>query len=126
MFVQLDDPNLVEIYKQGVFVEETSIQICLLLEELSKKPYANKLSAVTSVGHLYLVATRSWDEESKGGMISINEKVDANKKVLIIAYHTNSLKKSIASHQGSLPEIVDYIDLYVMRLLAENYGNIEI
>jgi hypothetical protein len=126
VFVPLNNPSLAEIYQQVALVNKVSTQICLLLEELSKKPYAEKLSAVTSVGHLYLTAARSWDEQSKGGIISINERIDANKEVLVIAYHPHTIRKSQVWHQGSLKEIVDYIDLYVMRLLSENYGSIEV
>ena len=62
MWVSLADENLVEHYKKNFhpdYTDEPPQLIVSLLEKLLVKPYAKKLSAVTSLGELYLTAKLS-------------------------------------------------------------------
>lgn len=124
MFVSLADLKLPDIYKQTFIFEEVPQQIISLLENLSEKVYAEKLSVVTSVGQLYLTTALSWDEKSENEIIRIREMQDKNEKLILLSYHTKSFNKSIAERMCGFKEATDYIDLYVMRLLETKYGKL--
>jgi hypothetical protein len=124
MWVSLTDSKLVDIYKQGFLPEEIPQDIFLLLEQLSKKSYAKKLSAVTSIGQLYLTTALSWEDTERNDIVRIGQRIDAGKTVITMSYHRNGFNKSVADHQCSLEEAIDYIDLYVMRLYEEKYGEL--
>ncbi|MGI8544151.1 MAG: hypothetical protein ACR2MD_11845 [Aridibacter sp.] len=124
MFVSLADPKLTDIYKQTFTPEEIPQQIISLLENLSEKVYAEKLSVVTSIGQLYLTTAMSWDDKSKNEIIRIREMQDKNEKIILLSYHTKSFNKPIAERMCSLKEATDYIDLYVMSLLETKYGKL--
>ncbi len=124
MWVSLADSKLVDIYKQGFLFEDIPHNTVLFLEQLSKKPYAEKLSAVTSIGQLYLTTALSWEDTEENHIVCIGQKIDAGKTVITMSYHTNGFNKSVADHQCPLEEAIDYIDLYVMRLLEEKYGEL--
>lgn len=127
MWVSLADENLVEHYKKNFhpdFTDKAPELIVSLLEELSKKTYAEKLSAVTSVGQLYLTSALSWNDKSDNHSVHISQRIDAGKPVLAISFHTRSLNKSVARRYCSLEEAIEYIDLCVMRLLLEKYGEL--
>jgi hypothetical protein len=41
-----------------------------------------------------------------------------------MSYHPNGRRKPSAERQCALEEAVEYIDLYVMRVLLEKYGRL--
>jgi hypothetical protein len=96
----------------------------LFLEKLKTKPYAQKLSAVTSVGQLFLTTALSWNDKSHKDVIRIREKIDKNETLILLSYHTYSFRKSIAERLCSVEEANQYIDLYVMRLIETQYGKL--
>lgn len=124
MWVSLADENLIEIYKQGFYSDNFPKEIVSFLGELQKKTYADKLSVVTSVGNLYLTPVLSWNDTEKNNIVRIDQEIDAGKTVITMSYHTKSFNKSEVSRRCSLEEAIDYIDLYVMRLLEEKYGKL--
>ena len=127
MWVSLADENLIEHYKRNFhpdYTDETPELIVSLLEKLSKKTYAEKLSVVTSVGQLYLTTALSWNETSDNNIVRIDQRKDAGNPVLLISFTKGSLNKSVAGRYCSLEEAIEYIDLYVMRLILEKDGEI--
>ena len=88
MWVSLVDENLVEHYKRNFhpdFTNKVPELVVSLLEKLSKKSYAEKLSAVTSVGQLYLTTALPWNDYSDNKIIRIDQRIDAGKPVLMIS-----------------------------------------
>ena len=124
MFVSLADPNLIDIYKLGSAHEEMSLQVAYFLGKLSVKPYAEKLSVVTSVGQLFLTTALTWNDNCQSDVIRIREKVDKAETLILLSYHINSFRKSVAERLCSIEEAIDYVDLYVMRLLETKYGEL--
>ena len=124
MFESLANPKLTEIYKSTFEPEDVAQNIVLLLKKLSSKSYAAKISVVQSIGQLYLTTALSWHDQSHNDTVRIIEQFDKNEKLLLLSYHTNSFKKSEAQRLCSLNEAIDYIDLYVIRLLETKYGEI--
>ena len=124
MWVSLADKKVAEHYKRGLLPEENRQVIILFLEKLSEKPYAEKLSAVTSVGQLYLTAALSWEDRTKNDRISINQKEDAGKILIVMAYYPDYSRKPSAERRCSLQEAVEYIDVFVIRLIEEKYGKL--
>lgn len=124
MFVSLADKNVAEYYRVGLGYEPNREIIALLLEELSKKVYAEKLSAVTSMGHLYITTALRWDDNTKNDSVFISHFEDAGKNLIVVSYHSNGRRIGNASRRCSLEEAIDYIDLYVMKLLLVKYGKL--
>jgi hypothetical protein len=127
MWVSLADENLVDYYKKSALSyrsEKAPELIILLLERLSKKSYADKLFVVTSVGRLSLTTALCWDGKTRNYGVGIDQIIDAGKPVLAISGLTMSRKESVAGRYCSLEEAVEYIDLYVMRILLEKYGKL--
>ena len=124
MFVSLADKNVAEYYRKGLGYEPNREVIALLLEKLSRKPYAEKLSAVTSIGHLSITTALSWEDNTKNDSVFIDLIKDAGKNVIVMSYHSNGRRKTDASRRALLEEAVEYIDLYVMRLILEKYGKL--
>jgi hypothetical protein len=122
MFLALADERLVEIYKQTVYPD--GLIIAELLSRLRKKPYAEKVFAVTSVGNLSLTSAASHRETENVYSFRVGEKNDAGKTVITMSYHPNGRRKPSAERQCPLNEAVEYIDLYVMRILLEKYGRL--
>jgi hypothetical protein len=128
MWVPLTDENLIEIYKKN-FVSEKKVpkRIISLLEQLQKKSYADKLAAVTSLGHLRLTTALSYvsvNEESKHGCINVSESIDAGKPVINLSFTAGMERQASAWQRCAPEEAADYIDLYVMRLLLEKYDKL--
>jgi hypothetical protein len=121
MWVSLADENLVEIYKQGFSPDKVPEAIVELLKQLAQKPYAKKLSAVTSLGQLYITTAHSWNDTERNHSIHIHQENDAGKTVVTISSETESSKKSVISRQCSIDEAADYIDLYVLSILLKKY-----
>lgn len=125
MWLSLADERLVEIYKKHFTTEERIPKhIVSLLSQLQKKPYASKLTAVTSLGHLYLTTALSLEDESKHDCVFISQFIDAGKPVISIAHSLKAERNASATRRCSPKEAVDYVDLYVMRLLLEKYGEL--
>ena len=124
MFLSLANPKLTDIYKQGFTSEEIPQLIVLFLEKLNSRTYAEKLSVVTSVGQLYLTTALSWNDNNHNDVIRIREKIDKNETLILLSYHANSFRKPVAERLCSLEEAIDYVDLYVMRLLETKYGKL--
>lgn len=124
MFVPLADESLVEIYKR--IVHPNGLVIAELLSRLRNKPYAEKIYVVTSMRKLFLTTASSYEDsiQNKHYGFLIKEKIDANKTIITMSYHENGRRKPSAEHQCSLEEAVDYIDLYVLRMLLEKYGKL--
>jgi hypothetical protein len=124
MWISLTDEKLIEIYKKGFLPDEVPNDIILLLSQLQKKTYAEKLSVVTSVGNLYLTTALSWEDTEKNHIVRIRQGIDTGKPTIIMSYHTDSFNKAAAKRECSLEAAADYIDLYVMRLLEEKCGEL--
>jgi hypothetical protein len=124
MFEPLSNPKLIDIYKSTFEFDEFPQKIVELLENLISKPYAEKLSVVQSIGQLYLTTALTWNDQSHNDVIRIREKFDKNEMMILLSYHTNSFKEPETQCLRSLDETVDYIDLYVMRLLETKYGKL--
>jgi hypothetical protein len=124
MFVPLSNDRLAEIYKE--IVHPNGLVITQLLSRLRNKPYAEKIYAVTSMGKLFFTTASSYDDCRKNKQYGflIEEKIDANKTLITMSYHENGRRKPSAEHQCTLEEAVEYIDLYVMRMLLEKYGEL--
>ena len=124
MFVSLADKNVAEYYRKGLGYKPEREIIALLLENLSEKSYADKLSAVTSMGNLFLTTDLRWNENSSPGSISIDAVKDSGKNLILMAYYSNNLRKPEAERRCSLSEAAEFIDLYVMRLIFEKYQSL--
>lgn len=124
MFVSLADKNVAEYYRKGLGYEPDREIIALLLEKLSEKSYAEKLSAVTSHGNLYLTTDLSWNENFSSDSVSIEAIKNMGKTVIVMTYYSKYRQKPEAQRICSLSEAVEYIDLYVMRLILEKYGSL--
>lgn len=124
MFLSLRDPRLIDTYNQEFTSTEFHKLIVLFLEKLRTKSYAEKLSVVTSIGQLYLTAHLSWGDKSLEDVIRIREVIDKKEKLILLSYHTNSFRKSVAERLCCLEEAVEYIDLYALRLLETKYGKL--
>jgi hypothetical protein len=122
MFLALADERLVEIYKQIVYPD--GLVIAELLRRLRDKPYAKKVFAVTSIGRLSLTTAASYPESENSYSFCVGEKTDAGKTLITMSYHANGRRKPSAERQCPLEEAVEYIDLYVMRILLEQYGRL--
>jgi hypothetical protein len=122
MFTALADERLVEIYKQ--IVSPDGLAIAELLKRLRNKPYADKVFAVTSHGQLFLTTAASYPETKNDCSFRVGEKIDAGKTLVTVSYHPNGRRKPSAENQCSLEEAIEYIDLYVMRILLEKYGKL--
>ncbi|HQU83578.1 MAG TPA: hypothetical protein PKY59_10650 [Pyrinomonadaceae bacterium] len=123
MFVSLADKRVAEYYRNGLGYTPDREIVALLLENLSKKIYAEKLSAVTSIGRLSITTALSWDD-SKNDSVSIDSFKDAGKNLIILSYHSNGRRTADAGRRCSLEEAFDYADLYVMKLLLVKYGEL--
>lgn len=124
MFESLENPKLVDIYKSMYEPDNPPQKIVLLLGKLALKPYAEKMSVVQSVGQLYLTTASTWDDKSQNDVIRIREQLDKNEMMILLSYHTNSFNKSDVQRLCSLDEAIEYIDLYVLRLLETKYGKL--
>lgn len=124
MFVSLADKKVAEYYRKGLGYEPKREIVALLLEKMSEKPYAEKLSAVTSIGHLYITTALHWDDNTKNDSVSIDSFKDAGKNLITLAYHSCGRRKADAGRICPLEEAVDYIDLYVMKLILVKYGEL--
>lgn len=125
MFISLADKKVAEYYRKGLGYEPDREALALLLERLSEKPYAEKLSAVTSVGNLSLTTALTWNDDSKNDSVSLTMIKDAGKNLINMTYHSNFRRKPDAGRRCSLEEAVEYIDLYAMRLILERYGKLQ-
>ena len=124
MFISLADKKVSEYYKSESWYDENYQVIELFLKKLSAKPYANKLSAVTSVGNLFLTTKLLFNDETKNDCVYINLRKDAGKNLIVMSYHSDGHRKADAQRQCSLEEAIEYIDLYAMRLILEKYGKL--
>lgn len=124
MFISLADKNVAEYYRQGLGYNPDREIIALLLEKLSEKSYADKLSAVTSMGHLFLTTDLSWSENSSNGSVFVDVIKDAGENKIVLSYHSKNRRKFEAGRFCHLSKAVEYIDLYVMRLILEKYGSL--
>jgi hypothetical protein len=71
------------------------------------------------------LTTASLYKDSKNSFgFEIGEKKDAGKTLILLSQHLDDKRKSSAERQCSLEEAVEYIDLYVMRILLEKYGEL--
>ena len=122
MFVPLADKKAAKYYRQGIGYEPEREPLALLLEKLTEKPYAEKLSAVTSVGNLSLTTALRWDDATKNDSIFLNIIKDAGKYLITMSYHSSGRRNTEAGRRCELEEAVEYIDLYVMRIILEKYG----
>lgn len=122
MFIPLADERLVEYYEQ--IVHPNGLLIAQLLSRLRNKPYAEKVYAVTSIGRLFLTTQSSYKDSEKHFGFQVAEKRDAGKTLIVFSQHNDGRRKPNAECQCSLEEAVDYIDLYVMRMLLEKYGEL--
>lgn len=128
MWLPLTDENLIESYEKN-FVSEKKVpkHIVSLLQRLQSKSFADKLAAVTSLGHLGLTTKLSYvsdDKESEHGRIYVDESVDAGKPVIDLSFVARTERRAGAWRRCTPEEAFDYIDLYVMRLLLEKYGEL--
>ena len=128
MWLPLTDENLIETYKKN-FISEKKVpkHIVSLLRRLQSKSYAGELAAVTSLGHLRLTTKLSYvsdDKESEHGCIYVSESVDAGKPVIDLSFIARTERQAGAGRRCAPEEASDYIDLYVMRLLLERYGEL--
>jgi len=122
MFLALADKQLVEIYKQ--IVHPNGLIIAELLSRLRNKPYAEKVFAVTSVGNLSLTTAASHCETKNVYSFRVGEKNDGGITVITMSYHPNGRRKPSAERQCPLETAIEYIDLYVMRIMLEKYGRL--
>ena len=122
MYLSLADERLVEVYKE--IVHPNGLVIAELLSRLRNKPYAEKIYAVTSVGRLFLTTASEYNDFETNFSFRIGEKKDAGKTLITFSQHPNSGGKPSAEHQGTLEEAIEYIDLYVMRILLEKHNRL--
>ncbi len=124
MWTLLSDETLLEDYKKGFLPDEFPEAVFELLKKLTLKHDATKLSAFTSLGQLYLTTAYSWNEKEKNYAVSINQRIDAGKTVIVIASNIEGGKKSVISHQCSIDEAVEYVDLRMISILLKKYGEL--
>jgi hypothetical protein len=118
MWKYLADPKLIETYREEFISGYCPKEIVSLLAELSKKPYASNLCAVTSLGHLRLTTATSWQEGEKHDCIWIGQRYDAGKLAITISYVEKNCRKSTSDQRCTPEEAADCVDLYVSRLIA--------
>ena len=118
MWLSLTDPKLIESYREEFFSGHCPEEIASLLAELSKKPYASNLYAVTSLGHLRLTTATSWQEGEKHDCIFVSHRYDAGKLVITLSYVEKNSRKSTADRRCATEEAAGYVDLYVIKLIA--------
>ena len=124
MFESLADKQGVESYKSQLSPQEDRRAIITFLEKLAEKTYADKLSAMTSVGQLYLTPAFSWRDNLNHALVHIDQIEDAKKPLIIMSYVSRNRRKAKAERQCSMEEAIEYIDLYAMRLILEKYGEL--
>lgn len=122
MFLLLTDESLTEIYKK--IAHPNGLVIAELLSRLRNKPYAEKVYAVTSIGQLSLTTASSYNDIEDSFSFKIGEKKEADKILITISQHPNGSRKPSSERECSLEEAIEYIDLYVMRILLEKYGRL--
>jgi hypothetical protein len=118
MWLSLTDSKLIETYRKEFITGQCPEEIAALLVDLSKKPYASNLWAVTSLGHLRLTTANSYRDCEKHDCIHVGRRNDAGKLVITISYVEKNRRKSTADRQCAPEETVGYVNLYAIRLIA--------
>lgn len=89
------------------------------LRIVATRPYANQLSAVTSLGRLSLTTAKTWhdDQSSRHPQITISLRPD---RLMAISYHPVSEARKTASLWVKTPEeAASYIDVLMNRMLHD-------
>jgi hypothetical protein len=113
MWYSLSHPDLLTLYQGNFPGRMAPPGLLRLLAHIQAQAFADKVFAVTSLGHLRLTTGESYAMEEEHDVIAINPSGDGYS----VAYVEAGRSRATTSRLCSGKELADVVECYLLRLL---------